>query len=101
VQRVDSDTLVSVRRHPNDWQTARYRLRDISGFRWDGASGGVGRATAHTALFGDVWCDAAQDGDVAHTCSHGPPPHRIKVCIPKVCNKEIWKALLAIMPPKP
>lgn len=98
---MDQDTLISVRRHPSDWQTARFRLRDIRGFRWDGTSGGVGRAASHTALFGYVWCNAARDGEVAHSCSHGPGPHEIKVCVPKVCNKENWKALLEIAPPKP
>jgi hypothetical protein len=66
---------------------------------WDNTSGGVGRKTSHPALFGYVMCDEAIEGAVSHTCRHGPPPHRIKVCIPKVCNKEGWKLILAKAPP--
>ena len=29
-------------------------------------------------------------GAVAHSCRHGPPPHRIKICITKIDNKKIW-----------
>jgi hypothetical protein len=88
---------VSVRRHPNDWQTAIYRFSDIGGLHWDRVSGGVGRKTSHDTLFGYVMCDGAMSGEVAHSCRHGPGPHKIKVCIPKTCNKEDWKAIDAAL----
>ena len=88
-----SELTVSVRRHPNDWQTAVYRLSDIDGLHRDSVSGGVGRKTSHEGWFGYVMCDGAVGGEVAHTCRHGPAPHRIKICIPKTCNKEDWKAI--------
>jgi hypothetical protein len=89
----ESDLTVCVRRHPSDWQTAVYRLSDIDGLHWDTTSGGVGRKTSRAALFGYVMCDAAISGEVAHSCRHGPGPHRIKICIPKTCNKEDWRAI--------
>jgi hypothetical protein len=84
---------VGVRRHPGDWQTAVYRFSDIDDIHSDSVSGGVGRKTSRPALFGYVMCDSAVTGEVAHSCRHGPGPHRIKVCIPKACNKEDWKAI--------
>ena len=89
----ESDLTVCVRRHPSGGQTAVYRFSDIDGFHRGRASGGVGRETSHDALFGYVMCDGAVNGAVAHSCRHGPAPHRIKVCIPKTCNKEDWKAI--------
>ncbi|MDR6954918.1 hypothetical protein J2X65_004294 [Ancylobacter sp. 3268] len=94
------DLIVSVRRHPQDWQTATYRLGDIQNLHWDVASGGVLRATSHPALFGYVWCNGALSGAVAHSCSHGLPPHRIKVCLPKVCNKDQWARIMTKAPSK-
>jgi hypothetical protein len=91
---------VSVRRHPKDWQTAVYRLSDIDGPHRDTVSGGVGRKTSHDAWFGYVMCDGAVSGEVAHTCRHGPAPHRIKICIPKTCNKEDWKAIETVLKTK-
>jgi hypothetical protein len=46
------EILVDVRRHPSDWQTASYKLDDVAGLHWGSMSGGVQRATSHTALFG-------------------------------------------------
>jgi hypothetical protein len=94
------DMKICVRRHPSDHATAVYRFSDVGGLHWDSTSGGVGRRTSHSALFGYVMCDGSIEGAVSHTCRHGPPPHRIKVCIPKVCNKEDWKSILAKAPPQ-
>jgi len=79
---------------------AIYRFSDMDGLHYDNVSGGIGRKTSHDALFGYVMCDAAISGEVAHSCRHGPGPHRIKVCVPKVCNKEDWKAIEKAMKAK-
>lgn len=53
---------------------------------WTGWTGGWGRFLDQEALAGYVWCDTIPDGlqrDAGHTCSHEPPPHRIKVLIVK------------------
>ena len=92
-----AELTVCVRRYPSDWKTAVYRLSDVNGLHRDSISGGVGRKTSHDAWFGYVMCDGAVSGEVAHTCRHGPPPHRIKICIPKTCNKEDWKEIEAAL----
>lgn len=28
-----------------------------------------------------VWCDGMVEGELDHSCEHGPPPHRVKVCV--------------------
>jgi len=83
-----SDLTVCARHHPSGGQIAVYRFSDIDGFHRGRVSDGVGRETSHDALFGYVMCDGAVSGAVAHSCRHGPAPHRIKVCIPKTCNKR-------------
>jgi len=88
-----TDETVQVRRHPQDWQTAVYKLQDIEGLHWDIESGGVQHRTSHPTVFGYVMCDGMVSGEVAHSCAHGPPPHRIKVCLPKTHNKPAWKAV--------
>lgn len=91
----DNDFSVFVRRHPMDWQTAEYRASDLSrDLYWDRTSGGVGSRTSYPALFGYVMCDQMLSGEVAHSCAHGPGPHRIKVCLVKKLNKEHWNDLL-------
>jgi hypothetical protein len=37
-----------------------------------------------------VMCDGMIDGELAHSCSHGPPPHDIKVCLLKKDNRGVW-----------
>ena len=95
------DTPISVRRHPQDWKTAAYRYGDIEDIRWDTFAGGVGRATPNPMLFGYVWCDGMISGKIGHSCIHGPPPHRIKVCLVKKLNVPIWRQILERAPPRP
>lgn len=96
------DFVVYVRRHPLDWQTAEYRLSALScELFWDRQSGGVNKGTSHPALFGYVMCDEMLSGELAHSCAHGPAPHRIKVCLVKKLNKARWKELLQrVSPPR-
>lgn len=93
--------VVSVRRHPSDWQTAKYPFLSVTGLHWDSVSGGVGKSTSHAGLAGYVLCTEAIEGETAHSCSHGPAPHRIKVFLPKSLNAENWSDILAFAPPKP
>jgi hypothetical protein len=48
-----------------------------------------------------VWRDAAIAGALVHRCNHGPPPHRIKVCMTKSGNEKFWRAVKAVAPAKP
>jgi hypothetical protein len=80
-----------VRRHFNNRRRrAAYRIADISGLHWSSRSGGRKQRANRLYLHGYVWCDAMITGAVAHSCRHGPPPHRIKICITKVDNKKTW-----------
>lgn len=45
-------------------------------------------------VHGYVWCDGAVEGEVAHSCRHGRPPHSIKVCIVAVDNGGSRSALM-------
>jgi hypothetical protein len=38
-------------------------------------------ATNRPYVHATVSCEGMQEGEVAHSCSHGPGPHNIKVCI--------------------
>ena len=83
--------VVWVRRQFNGRRRrAAFRLADVSGLHWSSRSGGKKRRANRPYLHGYVWCDAMIAGGVAHSCRHGPPPHRIKVCLTKVDNKTNW-----------
>lgn len=71
---------VWVRRHWNDSLGALYRLDDVGGWHWSSVSGGVMARSPRPFLHGYVMCDAMLDGELSHSCLHGPPPHRVKVC---------------------
>jgi hypothetical protein len=42
-------------------------------------------------------CDAMIGGELNHSCSHGPPPHRIKVALLKGANRKVWKEIQAVL----
>jgi hypothetical protein len=48
-----------------------------------------------------VMCDGMQSGRLAHSCKHGPPPHKVKVCITRKYNEKAWPLILAKVGPKP
>ena len=70
-----------LRRHPTDREKAKYALSDLESPHWDVVSGGRQAPTPQPFVFGYVSCDGALEGEVAHSGSHGPCPHRIKVCV--------------------
>ena len=80
--------IVSVRRQWNDWRHATYRLDDIAGLHWSSVSDGVQAAAPRAFVHGYVLCDRMIDGELGHSCRHGPAPHRIKICIPKKGNER-------------
>jgi hypothetical protein len=91
---------VKVRRQPDDRRIATYDLQNVWGLRWDNVGGGVMRGSA-MHVYGYVMCDGMIDGELAHSCRHGPPPHEIKVCITKKHNEQLWPQILQIVGPKP
>lgn len=98
----DDEPLVWVRRQWNDWRQAKHRLCDFDGPRWSDMSGGVHARAPQPFMHGQVWCDGMLEGEVAHTGSHGPCPHRITVCVVKRDNAPaVYAMLLKRAGPKP
>ncbi len=95
------DAPVRVRRDWNDHRIGSVKWSDLRDPRWDTISGGEQNPTPQPFIHGYVWCDIVQ-GDIAHSCAHGPGPHNIKVCLVKKDNsREVWGRLSAIVGPKP
>ena len=55
--------------------------------------GGVQHRANRYYLHGYVMCNRMIAGELAHSCEHGPPPHRIKVCITKKGNEKFWRTI--------
>jgi hypothetical protein len=64
-------------------------------------SGGLRHRTPEPFVHGYVMCDAMIEGTLAHSCRHGPAPHRIKVCLTRKGNESVWNDVLAIVGPRP
>jgi hypothetical protein len=91
----DSESrTVWVRRQWNDSLRAEYRLSDLTRLHWSDFSGGVGARSNRPYVHGYVECDQMLRGDLSHSCSHGPPPHRVKVCVVAKDNGGSGSALM-------
>jgi hypothetical protein len=99
---MDTQKTVVVRRQWNDWRNATYRLTDLQDVHWDYLSGGVRASAPWPVLSAYVICDAALEGEVAHSGLHGACPHRIKVAIIQKDNaRDVVALLRAQTGPKP
>jgi len=59
----------------------------LSGIHMTDVAGGTNAKLPRPALAAYVLCTAIPDGaEFGHSCRHGPPPHRIKVLVPKSQN---------------
>lgn len=85
-ETLTAEDFVIVRRHWNDWRKAKVRVTDLTGVHWDVKSGGVGSFSPRPMVYGYVSCDRIMEGELAHSCSHGPAPHSIKVVVVKKDN---------------
>ena len=74
------EAYIWVRRQWNG-TAAKYHRQDFSGPHWSASAGGRGGNQPRHFVFGYVPCDAAVEGEIGHSGSHGPCPHRIKVCV--------------------
>ena len=92
--------IVWVRRQFYSRKHAAYRLADLTGWHWSKMSGGSQKRANRWYLHAYVWCNAMIAGKLAHFCAHGPAPHRIKVCVTKIGNKEFWKEIEQAVGPK-
>ena len=95
------DAPVRIRRDWNDHRIGTVKWSDLRDPRWDSISGGEQNPTPQPFIHGYVWCATVQ-GDIAHSCAHGPGPHNIKVCLVKKDNsREVWSRVSSIVGPKP
>ena len=81
----NNELIVYVRRHWADHLVGAVRVSSLDGLHMDSKSGGNKRGFGVVAprpfLHGYIQCTDVITGAVGHSCRHGPPPHRIKVCI--------------------
>jgi hypothetical protein len=97
-----SDTgVINVRRQWSDWRMATYRRTDVSDLHWRVVGGGVNALLPAPFVHGRVLCDAMISGELAHSCSHGPPPHDILVCVLKKDNLKLWPEIEREIGPRP
>jgi hypothetical protein len=95
------ETTVTVKRQWNDHRRATFRIDDLDGLHWATVSGGVKAVAPQPFVHAYVQCDDKIDGELAHSAAHGPCPHRIKVCLTKVDNQDVWNEVLRRAGPKP
>jgi hypothetical protein len=92
---METSTTVWVRRQYNDKDNrAAYRLSDIDGWHLSDVSGGRQDVANRAYWHAYVMCDAMIEGQVGHSCTHGPAPHRIKICVVKKDNDAAWSRIL-------
>ena len=96
----DADIIVWVCRQWNDYREASYHLSDVQDFHWSRVSGGVQAPAPRAFVHAYFMCDAMIEGELAHACRHGEGPHRIKVCITKSSNREIWPIIERLVGPR-
>ena len=91
---------VHIRRDWNDRRVGKVLWSDLVNPRWDNVAGGTQIESRKPFVYAYVWCNRVQ-GDIAHSCLHGPAPHNIKVCVMKQDNsRDIWKAISKIVGPE-
>ena len=96
----NNEPIVYIRRQWNDWRIAQIPLRNLTNLHWDNFSGGVFAKAPQFFIHGYAWCTNIE-GDIAHSCMHGHPPHSIKVCVVKKDNDPtIFSLLLDVVGPK-
>lgn len=92
---------IKIRRNWKNYNTGTVPLEYIENMHWDFVSGGTCEKTPQPFVYGYVYCTYVE-GNIDHSCTHGPPPHSIKICIVKKDNsKEDWDTILKIVGPKP
>lgn len=92
---------VSIRRQHNDYRVAEIPLNGLSDIHWSRVSGGVNAIAPQKFPHAYVWCDEIE-GEIAHSCQHGPGPHHIKVVILKKDNApEVYEKVLEKAGPRP
>jgi hypothetical protein len=99
--KISDNTKIKIRRQWNDWRITEIEYSKISDLHWNNTSGGVGAPAPQYFIHAYIWCNSYV-GDLAHSCSHGEGPHRIKICITKTDNDpNVFKEIKSIVGEKP
>ena len=92
---------VNIKRQWDSYRMGTTELEHLEDLHWDEVSGGVNSFAIQPFIHGYVLCTQI-DGEIDHSCQHGPPPHRIKVCMLKKDNDpEVWKEILSLAGSRP
>lgn len=83
---IPAGQVVWVRRQWDGKLSAAYRFTDLHELHLSDVSGGVDKRANRDYVHGYVNCDAMIDGELDHSCRHGPAPHSIKVYVVGVDN---------------
>ena len=98
----DGEILVRVRRQWNGKKIATVRVADLRGFHWSQYGAGhkwrFGGVAPQPFLHAFTLCTQVE-GDIGHSCQHGPPPHKIKVCITRKDNRRTFVFLESLAHP--
>ena len=79
--------LVTIARGHRDQATIEVPEEELSGFHYASFASGRGGSVGGRELAAYMLCTAIPFGQYfGHSCEHGPPPHRIKVLIPRRKN---------------
>jgi len=90
--------VVVLRRHWNDWRRGINLLSDLRRFHRSWISGGARLPSPRPFVHAYVRCTDLVDGDLCHSCRHGPPPHEIKLWIVKKdSTPAVYAAAMAEM----
>jgi hypothetical protein len=92
----EAEQTVTVRRQWNDSRQLTIPLAGLTGLHRSSVSGGIRARANQSYLHGYMSCDLIPHGaEFGHSCEHGPPPHRIKVCVVKKDNTPSMMKKLA------
>lgn len=91
---LSEDTKVQVRRKWKDHMTGTVLLKDLGGFHRSQISGGILVKAPRPFIHAYMDCTDIIDGEIAHSCEHGEPPHNIKVVLTRKDNeRKFWRQL--------
>jgi hypothetical protein len=91
------EAMVVVARDHGEDATIEVPEGELSGLHYASFAGGRGGRVRGSELAAYMLCTAIPFGRYfGHSCEHGPPPHRIKVLIPRRHNDpEVYARLQA------
>ncbi len=94
--------FIYVRRQPNDYKIGKIKFEDVTDLDWGMTTGGIKVQTNQYYIFGYIYCNQVLEGEIAHSCMHGPAPHHIRVCVLKKDNdKKLYNSIIDVIGESP